>query len=200
MKPAALLSCAVASVLALAAPSAHALFKIVGPDGKVTYTDRPPLGADGRVEAVNRDGGRVSEASLPYALRLVVTKFPVTLYTAADCSDTCSLARAFLARRGIPYNERVASSPEERQAWQRIVGGLEVPTLTVGSETLRGFSPSGWDEALTVAGYPRDSILPSSYQPATAPLIAPKPAAPPKPPTVPAAPVDNGSNPSGIRF
>jgi hypothetical protein len=199
MKTAALLSCTVAGVLAFAAPSAHALFKVVGPDGKVTYTDRPPSSTEGRVEAVNRDGGRVSETALPYALRQVASRFPVTLYTASDCGDSCSLARAFLARRGIPYDERTATTAEERRAWPRIVGGVEVPTLTVGAEALRGFSPSGWDETLTIAGYPRDSTLPSGYQPTTAPLIAPKPAAPPKP--APAtAPADNGSNPSGIRF
>jgi glutaredoxin len=194
--------CAAATLLALASPAANALFKVVGPDGKVTYTDRPPASTEGRAMPVNRETGSASDPALPFALRQVASRFPATLYTSSDCGDACSLARAWLVRRGVPFSERIASSPEEREAWTRIVGGSETPTLQVGGQWLRGFTPAAWEETVEVAGYPRVSLLPASYQaPAAVPLIpprAPAPAAPPPPPA--AAPANNGSNPTGIRF
>lgn len=191
-----------AGLVALAAPSAHALFKVVAPDGSVTYTDRPPAASEGRVQSVSSDTGRASDPQLPFALRQVASRFPVVLYTAANCTDACNMGRAHLTRRGIPYSERTALTDEEREAWSRVVGGTEAPTLTVGSQSLRGFVPAAWDEALTVAGYPATSLLPATWQPpAPTPLIAPRTATPavpvlPAAPPLPAAPDDG----SGVRF
>lgn len=193
----------VASALLLAAPAAHALFKVIGPDGRVTYTDRPPLASEGRVMPVNRETGAASDPQLPAALRQVAARFPVTLFTASNCGDACALGRSLLAKRGIPYSERTAETDEEREAWVRLVGGLETPTLRVGQQSLRGFAPVAWDETLDVAGYPRQSALPYNYQaPPPMPLVERKqPPQRPVPQTPPAAPAtDAGSNPSGIRF
>jgi glutaredoxin len=201
MRAPALLSALAASLL-LAAPAAHALFKVVGPDGRVTYTDRPPSPSEGRVVNVDSETGRSSDPALPFALRQVATRFPVTLYTASTCGDACALGRNLLSKRGVPFTERVAESDEEREAWPRLVGGSEAPVLKIGGQTLRGFTPVAWDETLDTAGYPRQSQLPANYQtPAPIPLIERKPPPPkaaPQAPVLPAA--ENGSNPSGIRF
>ena len=193
---------AVTAALLFAAPSAHALFKIVGPDGRVTYTDRVPSAGEGRVMPVDGMTGRASDPALPFALRQVATRFPVTLYTASNCGEACALGRSLLAKRGVPYTERTAETDEEREAWVRLVGGLEAPVLKVGEQMLRGYAPVAWDETLDVAGYPRQSLLPANYQaPPAMPMIArqPPPQQPaPRPTTAPAA--DPGSNPSGIRF
>lgn len=193
---------AITAALLFAAPSAHALFKIVGPDGRVTYTDRVPSASEGRVMPVDGMTGRASDPALPFALRQVATRFPVTLYTASNCGEACALGRSLLAKRGVPYTERTAETDEEREAWVRLVGGLEAPVLKVGEQMLRGYAPVAWDETLDVAGYPRQSLLPANYQaPPAMPMIArqPPPQRPAPPPTTaPAA--DPGSNPSGIRF
>jgi glutaredoxin len=191
-------------LLALAAGPAHALFKVVGPDGRVTYTDRAPSPSEGRMQPVNRDTGRASDLQLPYALRQVASRFPVTLFTASDCGDACTMARSFLSRRGVPYAERTANTSEEREAWERVVGGTQAPTLMVGSQSLRGFTPAAWDETLDVAGYPKTSVLPASWQPPPpVPLIPPRASAPnPAPLPLPAAREGERStdNPAGIRF
>jgi glutaredoxin len=190
------------AALALVAMPAHALFKVVGPDGKVTYSDRPLPAAEGRALQVNRDGSiAASDVSLPYALRQVMAKFPVMLYTASQC-DACEMGRALLTRRGIPFAERTATTTEDREAWQKMVGGQEAPVLKVGSQVLRGFTASVWEETLDVAGYSRQSQLPPNYKlPPAQPLVERKPAAPPvAAPTVPALPAESPSNPSGIRF
>jgi glutaredoxin len=191
-----------AAALVLAAPSAHALFKVVGPDGKVTYTDRVPSANEGQVMAVDRDTGRASDPGLPYALRQVATRFPVTLYTVSNCGDGCALGRSLLTRRGVPFTERTADSAEEREAWGRVVGTPEAPVLKIGGQTLRGYGQMAWDETLDTAGYPRQSLLPPNYQaPPPLPLIERRPApqkAAPQP--APESTVDPKSNPAGIRF
>jgi glutaredoxin len=194
-----------AIALVLAAPAAHALFKVVGPDGRVTYTDRPPSPSEGRAVPVNRETGAAVDTTLPFALRPVVARFPVTLFTSGDCGDACVMARSHLARRGIPYTERTASTLEERESWTRIVGGSETPTLQVGGQAIRGgFVPASWDETLDVAGYPRNSLLPPTWQtPAALPLLPPRPAPPATPPSSNRnerpEPASEG-NPGGIRF
>lgn len=204
MKPAVLLA-----ALALAAGPAHALFKVVGPDGRVTYTDRPPNAAEGKTQPINRDGssgGASDTSALPFALRQVATRFPVTLYSTSKC-EPCELARAALIRRGVPFSERTAEAQEDREAWTRLIGGPEAPALRVGGQLLRGYNPAQWDETLDLAGYPKQSLLPASWRPpAPAPLVDRAPSKGPNlspqalPPTEAPAPVDPRSNPTGIRF
>ena len=197
------LAATAAALLVLAAGAAHAQFKVVGPDGKVTYTDRAPPAVEGRVAPVVKGDSGSGEAALPFALRQVVTKFPVTLYTASQC-DACEQGRALLTRRGIPFSERTATTPEDRDAWQRLVGGQEAPVLKVGAQVMRGFTSTTWDETLDLAGYPRQSQLPPNYKaPAAQPLVERQAARPPvsAPEAAPAPPpVDTRSNPGGIRF
>ena len=187
----------------LAALPAHALFKVVGPDGKVTYSDRPPPG-EVRAVQVNRDGSiATNDVSLPFALRQVMAKFPVTLYTASKC-EACDLGRALLQRRGIPFAERTATTNEDKEVWEKITGGQEAPVMKVGAQVLRGFTASAWEETLDVAGYSRQSQLPPNFKAAAAqPLVEPKPSKPPvaAPDAAPTpAPIDPRSNPGGIRF
>ncbi|MDQ6685528.1 MAG: NrdH-redoxin, partial [Pseudomonadota bacterium] len=67
---------------AVVAISVQAQYKVVGPDGKITYTDRAPGPEAGRVMSLK--GKAIDEpvdAVLPFELRQVVAKYPVTLYT-----------------------------------------------------------------------------------------------------------------------
>ena len=201
-----------ALVLACFALPGHALYKVVGPDGTVTYTDRPPPAATGRPAPVGArteaPAGDAPLANLPLELRQVSTRYPVTLYTGADCAP-CETGRRLLAARGVPFAERRVSSEEDAEALNRLTGGRSIPTLMIGTQALRGFADSDWHSYLDAAGYPRESRLPRGYQqPAATPLVqrqaeaaaqqerpaAPAPAAEPAPPP-PAPPA-----PAGIRF
>jgi hypothetical protein len=75
---------AVAVLLVGAATSASAQYKIVGPDGKVTYTDKPPA-ARTPGPAGNANGRRRAGA-LPYEVQQAMSRFPVTLYAAKACA------------------------------------------------------------------------------------------------------------------
>lgn len=200
-----------ALALACFALPGHALYKVVGPDGTVTYTDRPPPAASGRPAPVGArteaPAGDAPQANLPLELRQVSTRYPVTLYTGADCAP-CETGRRLLAARGVPFAERRVSSEEDAEALNRLTGGRSIPTLMIGTQALRGFADSDWHSYLDAAGYPRESRLPRGYQqPAATPLVqrqaeaaapqerpaAPAPAEPAPPPPAPPAP-------AGIRF
>jgi glutaredoxin len=193
-----------ASALAMCLP-AQALYKVVGPDGKVTYTDRVPGASEGKVMPLGAAGSSSAEAAeLPFELRQVVARYPVTLYAFADCSP-CDSARAMLRQRGIPYVEKLVLTEQDATALQRLTGTREGPTLTIGQKPLPGFSAETWNAYLDSAGYPRDSRLPPGYQHpvATALTERSEPArAAPAVPLAPAAPPATAAPPSttGIRF
>ena len=68
------------------------------------------------------------------------------------------------------------------EAYKKLTNGnLEVPTLFVGRELLKGYEEGAWDAALDNAGYPRSVA-------GARPAPKPAPAAPPKPPAPEAAP------------
>jgi glutaredoxin len=196
-----------ASLLVLAAASAQAQFKVVGPDGRITYTDRPPPATEGRAAPAKGPSGAdrvaaVPAPPLPVALREPSTRFPVTLYSAPECAP-CDAGRDLLRQRGVPFQERIASSAGDREAWVRIVGSADAPALAIGGQWLRGFAAGLWHSYLDTAGYPRQSQLPTGYvAPPPAPLVervtpkAPEPPPPPPPAEVP-PPTDE---PGGIRF
>ena len=203
-------TCATAALLSTAA-LAQQVYRIVGPDGKVTFSDRAPAAnAEGTaVGAGPRSGGSGAEA-LPYALRQVATRFPVTLYTSSDCVP-CNSARNLLINRGIPFTERTVSTNEDIDALKRMSGESSLPFGTIGAQQLRGFSDTEWTQYLDAAGYPKQSQLPRNYrQPAPTPLVAVKEAAPAPaasaPDQTPAtrrpapAPRPAPSNPAGIIF
>jgi glutaredoxin len=186
----------VAALLAatLSAP-AWALYKVVNPDGTVTYTDRPPASGNARITPLGRPGVAAptgaGDPALPAELRQPVLRYPVVLYTTADCTP-CDTGRQFLQRRGIPYAERRASTDEDSLALERIVGGRTVPALMVGSQPLRGFSESDWTAYLDAAGYPRESRLPRNWQPSVGPVVE-RVAAPNRPAAAPAPANDSDS-------
>jgi glutaredoxin len=202
-------------VLGLAAVSASAqgVYRIVGPDGRVTFSDQPLSTADAR--AVGSTGASSvpdSAAQLPFQLRQVVARYPVTLYTAKECAP-CNSGRNLLNARGIPYIEKLINTPEDGNALKRLSGEASLPFLTIGGQQIKGYSDTEWTQFLDAAGYPKTSALPGNYRrPAPAPLVAAKPvaappaagappissAAPPRPVEVPVAPPV--SNPAGIRF
>ena len=205
------------SVLALAAsasvgmPSqAQTIYRIVGPDGKVTFSDKPPVAEQGKVTGTGA-GARNSTASgnLPFELKQVASKYPVTLYSTAKCAP-CDAGRNLLNGRGIPFNERTISSAEDTEFLQRLAGDNNLPVLTVGGQKLKGYSDSEWSRYLDAAGYPAVSALPSGYKnPAPTPAVAVKPKDEPKsaekaaPADTPAPLAPSGptpTNPAGITF
>jgi glutaredoxin len=170
-----------ALLFSLCAANANAqLYKWVGPDGKVTYTDSPPPASASakRVETKSLGTGEVNTTGLPYELSEAVKGSPVTLYTTQNCAP-CDDARKLLSARGVPFAERTVTSNEDIALFRKSIGDSQLPVLLVGRNKVRGFEPGGLNAALTAAGYPETSKLPKSYRnpPAEAAAPAPKPVA-----------------------
>jgi glutaredoxin len=190
---------------------AQQVYRIVGPDGKVTFSDQPPPPAsNAKVSAANgSSAGGAASAGLPFELRQVAAKYPVTLYTGNNCAP-CGAGRSLLTSRGIPFSEKTVTTNEDTQALQRMSGETSLPFMTIGSQQLKGFSEAEWTQFLDAAGYPASSVLPASYRtPAPTPLVtittAPAAASTigatvttPAPRPRPAAQPNN--NPAGIQF
>ena len=186
---------------------AAAQYKVIGADGKVTYTDRAPTSNEGKVTAIGSRGAAPSgDVALPLELRQAVARYPVTLYVMVGNCDPCEAARQLLRQRGIPVTEKQVQSPEDSEALERISGGRDAPTLSIGSQTLRGLAPSVWNSYLDAAGYPRESRLPATYQyPPATPITERREAVAKTPPRAApaveaAATPAPAANPAGIKF
>jgi glutaredoxin len=215
---AALAACATGALLATAA-QAQQVHRIVGPDGKVTFSDRAPEDKKAQSTVLSTaSGGGASNPALPSELRQVASRFPVTLYTGDSCSP-CQQARQLLVQRGVPFTERSVNTNDDIDALRRLSGESALPFGTIGRQQLKGFSDAEWTQYLDAAGYPAQSRLPKGYtQPAATPLApakAPAASAPDAPQEAASAPTGRlrrqappppppggptPSNPAGIRF
>lgn len=193
-----LLCCALAA-------QAQGVQRIVGPDGKVTYTDRAaPASA-----TTTAPGNPSSDAgALPYALRQAAQRYPVTLYTGDKCNP-CNSARELLQKRGVPFAEKTVTTPDDAQAFAKLGVDNSLPLISVGTQRITGFQATELNRYLDAAGYPAESQLPRTHRnpapQALAPVAAPAPTSPSATatatPTAPTAPVAAPpANPAGIRF
>ena len=210
MKKVALCAAFLPAILAFSSQiSAQQLYRIVGADGKVTFSDQPPPPSS-NAKVTSGRGGSFTEsaggATLPFELRNVAQRFPVTIYTSKDCSP-CDAGRNMLRTRGVPFTERTVESREDIESFKRISSDAQLPLATIGGQQLKGYSDSEWSQYLDAAGYPKTSQLPAGYRnPAPSPLVAraapaPAPAAAPEPtPVQIPEPARSPNNPAGIRF
>jgi len=175
LSPIALSRATLALVLALFALPGLAQFKVIGADGKITYTDREPSASEGKVVPIGSKAVTVvpsAEPDLPFELRQASAKYPVTLYVTSSACEPCNSGRQMLKQRGIPFSEKLIVTAEDSEAFERLSGAREAPTLSIGSQILRGYAAETWAAYLDAAGYPRESRLPSTYQyPAAVPVV-----------------------------
>ena len=158
---------AVAMLLGGVTVGALAQYKIVGPDGKITYTDKPPTAQDIRP---SKGGDAPSgNAGVPFETRQAMGKYPVTLYATKSCSG-CDSARQALRARGVPFNEYSVTTSSDFTEFQSRIGGTTFPVVVIGNQTLKGYSQSDLSGYLDAAGYPAQGRLTGYNWPAAAPL------------------------------
>ena len=145
----------VAALVAALTCNAQTTYRWVGKSGQIVYSDQPPPPGTQATEI--KDGQESKDTQqLPYATRQAAEKYPVTLYTTAACTDVCASARALLNGRGIPFSEKLLTTPDQIAAASKLMGNESfIPGLTVGSQKFPGFEASSWNNLLDLAGYPK---------------------------------------------
>jgi glutaredoxin len=159
-------------VAAGAAAAQAQMYKWKDAKGQVHYADTPPSQGAQTMQVAGQPAPAPAGSAMPYELTRAVLQHPVTLYTTARC-DACDQGRSLLRARGVPFTEKTVNTQDDQQAQRRQTGKDELPLLLVGTRQVAGFQAAGWQEALDSASYPRQSMLPSSYQ-----FDPPEPAAP----------------------
>ena len=195
------------------AVQAQMVYRIEGPNGKVTFSDKAPVAPSAKASPTVKlmVPGQAEPSNLPLELRQASAKFPVTLYTSSACSP-CDSGRSLLQSRGIPFTEKTVNTPADVDALQKLGDINSLPLLTIGGQHVSGYQPAEWNQYLSAAAYPEQSKLPVGYRraPATA-LVAPErpvsnPAKAESNTAAPAAATPapsnspNPNNPAGIQF
>lgn len=153
-----IVACVVAAVAAVAAgpASAQSVYRYVGPDGRVVYSDRPPP-ADVKNVQTKRLGANYVETSEPsITAQMAAERFPATLFT-FECGEVCQNAEGLLNRRGVPFAMVDVQKDEQGLVRLKALTGEEsAPVLTLGDKiVVKGYSESRWQAALDEAGYPK---------------------------------------------
>jgi hypothetical protein len=128
--------------------------------GTTIYSDQAP--PPGTKPLGTKQGAVASdERQQSFATRTAAEKFPVVLYTSADCTDACQRARGLLNGRGVPFQEKIVQpDTPEMEELKKLTGGEGfVPTVTVGRQSNKGFDAAGWNNLLDLAGYPKTAAF-----------------------------------------
>ena len=147
-----------ASLLAIAAAPAQTVYKSVGADGKVVYSDNAPT--TGRLEKTMKF--ELASSALPASAASYMEQFRkthpagaepaaagkgVTLYSAVWCGY-CKQAKAWLGAHGVGYTNIDIDAPGGTAALAQASGGRTgIPVLVVDGRTLNGFSAGAYDAA-----------------------------------------------------
>jgi glutaredoxin len=145
--------------------AANTLYKTVGPDGTVTYSDQPPADAS-KTNILNYDdlpitvlppfGSSNTDPTLVERARKLwdswswtttKTKAPssgVVLYTTRSCGY-CKQAKAYLEGKGIKYQEIDVETKSGNAQYAQAGGGKGVPMIVVAGKNVNGFSPAAYD-------------------------------------------------------
>ena len=143
------------SASASAAQDAQTVYKSVGPDGRTIYSDRPP--AEGRLDKTmmfeNLPSSPLPASTSAYVEQLrrqvppssaSTPRSAVVLYSAAWCGF-CKGAKAYLAGKGIRYQEFDIGTKEGMAAFAYAGGSRVVPLLLVDGQRVQGFTPAAYD-------------------------------------------------------
>ena len=154
--------------LALAmSTSADTVYKVVGPDGEITYSDKPP--AD-RARTNTLEFRNLPSSPLPAEVlrfreqleksahgRISAARAPrtgdVALFTAVWCGH-CKRAKAHLATAQINYIEYDIENVDGMRAFIAAGGSGGVPLLVAGERRVQGYSAPAYDR-LAAALRPR---------------------------------------------
>jgi glutaredoxin len=151
-----LLVLAPALVAVAQAQTTTTLYRSVGPDGKVSFSDRPNPQAreQKQLRVTTLPGSELSPETLAFIEEMKtaskdrsapVPSKGVVIYTATWCGY-CRRALAFLNANGIAYQNWDIDTPEGAASFARVGGRRGVPALFVDGERLNGYTTEAYTE------------------------------------------------------
>ena len=137
---------------------AETVYKVVGPDGEITYSDKPP---SDRARANTLEFRNLPSSPLPAHVlrfreqleksaegRISAARAPragdVLLFTANWCGH-CKRAKTHLAAAQIVYIEYDIENVEGMRAFISAGGSGGVPLLVTGDRRIQGYSATAYD-------------------------------------------------------
>ncbi len=134
--------------LTLAALPARAeIYKVVGPDGKVSYTDKEPQPNSGKTEKL-----KIQTYSGPPAVSTTNASVKKITMLSAQWCGVCTRAKAYMNTHKIAFEEWDIDQSEYARAKMNELGAKGVPVILVGKQKMVGFSAETLEEMIKNAG------------------------------------------------
>jgi glutaredoxin len=135
-----------AGVCWLPATQAQTLYKSIGSNGKVIYSNHPPTDAKvtKTLEFKDLPTSRVKNRPQASGPKVSVSDGETILFEAAWCGY-CRKAKAYLSGKGISYRDIDIDTPSGRQAFAQVGQGKGIPLLFAHGERIQGYSESAYD-------------------------------------------------------
>ena len=80
------------------------------------------------------------------------------------CKEACTVARAALNKRGVPFTETYVWNQETVDVIKKLTNSDQVPVLQVGRSVVSGYDSLKFDSLLDSAGYPATGVYPARSQ------------------------------------
>ncbi len=138
------------------------MYKVITPEGKVIYTDKPPTVGKSKVEDMgqytpepprppvvqsqsNRDTSNAMPRPRTETRELSLSG--VVMFSAPGCSY-CMKAKEFFAHRKTSYTEYDISQDRAAYDIYKELGGQGVPLIVVNGQIMKGFNAQGLETLL----------------------------------------------------
>lgn len=130
-----------------ALPAQAEIYKVIGADGRVSYTDKNPQSAAAKTEKLSIQ----AYSGAPSATAPNASARKVTLLSAQWCG-ACRQAKAYMISRRIAFEEWDVDRSDYARTKMRELGANGVPVILVGKQAMVGFSAERLDAMLKNAG------------------------------------------------
>lgn len=126
------------------------IYKWTDKNGKVHYSDQPPVQKDVQIIDANELASRyssykqVSIESVPFNVAKHHNLGKLVIYTTTHC-PYCTKARKHFAKHNIAYKEKNIETSEKYANEFKRFGGKGVPVLFWGKNKMNGFSVKGFE-------------------------------------------------------
>jgi glutaredoxin len=135
-----------------------AVYKAIGKNGKVDYTDEPPADATSAKELrIQSYSGPAQQGALnahedwqAILKRPALSNSgppPIVMFS-TDWCGYCKQARQYMRSKNIAFSDRDVEKDKSAQAQYARLGGRGVPYFVIGQLTLAGFSQDSFDATL----------------------------------------------------